>query len=148
MATTTMTDPDVVVRSFFDALVAGSTFDAAELITDDVTWDNTGLPVMRGKRAVVQAIEGMNRYCRFGATIHHLAVEVPRDPRETGAPTVVLTERTDSLGVGRFRCDFWVCGRLEVRDGRICVWKDYFSTTDIARGAVRGMVGMLPGRAR
>ena len=37
-ATTTQTDADVVVRTFFDALVAGSTRGAAETLADEVWW--------------------------------------------------------------------------------------------------------------
>ncbi len=147
-ATTTGTDPDVVVRMFFDALISGSTAAAADLVADDVWWANVGLPTVRGKRAVVGAIAAMHRSVRFGVRTHHLAVAAPSDPTDHRSPFVVLTERTDSLGVGRFRCDFWVCGRLEVRDGLVCGWQDYFSTADMARGAARGLIGMLPGLRR
>lgn len=148
IATSTGTDPDVVVRTFFDALASGSTSAAADLLTDDVHWANIGLPTMRGKRAVVGAITAMHRNVRFGVETHHLAVSAPADPTDPASPHVVLTERTDSLGVGPFRCDFWVCGRLEVRDGRVCAWQDYFSKADIAVGAVRGAVRMLTGGGR
>lgn len=147
-ATTTQTDADVVVRNFFDALVSGSTDTAAGQLADDMWWANIGLPTIRGKRAVVKAIRSMNRSIRFGVDIHHLAVGAPADPSDPGAPTIVLTERTDYLGAGPFRCGFWVCGRLEVRDGLICGWQDYFSTADMARGAIRGLVGMVTGRGR
>ncbi|KZO58520.1 hypothetical protein HMPREF3086_10080 [Dietzia sp. HMSC21D01] len=146
--TTTQTDPDVVVRVFFDALASGSTSAAAELVSDDVWWANIGLPTMRGKRAVVSAIAAMHRSMHFGVQTHHLAVSAPSDPTDPRSPHVVLTERTDTLGVGPFRCDFWVCGRLEVRGGLVCGWQDYFSTADIARGTVRGLIGMLPGLRR
>jgi limonene-1,2-epoxide hydrolase len=146
--TTTRTDADVVVRTFFDALMAGSVSTAADLLTDDVWWANVGLPTIRGKKAVVGALNGMNDVIRFRVQTHHLAVSAPADPTDPSAPTIVLTERTDSLGVGRFACEFWVCGRLEVRDGRICGWQDYFSKADMVKGAVRGLVGMATGRGR
>lgn len=147
-ATTTGTDPDVVVRMFFDALASGSTSAAADLLAEEVWWANIGLPTVRGKRSVVGAISAMNRNVRFDVDIHHLAVGAPADPSDPAAPTIVLTERTDYLGAGPFRCGFWVCGRLEVRDGLVCGWQDYFSTADMARGAVRGLIGMIPGIRR
>lgn len=147
-ALTAQTDADVVVRTFFDALADGSTATAADLLTNDVWWANIGLPTVRGKRAVVGAISAMHRNVRFGVKTHHLAVSAPADPTDPAAPTIVLTERTDYLGVGPFRMGFWVCGRLEVRDGRVCGWQDYFSTANMARGAVRGLVGMVTGRGR
>lgn len=146
MATTTRTDPDVVVREFLDALASGSTAGAAALLTEDVWWENIGLPVIRGKRAVVGAIALMHRRCRFDVQTHHLAVEAPVDPTDPHAPTIVLTERTDILGFGPLSVDFWVCGRLEVVDGQICGWRDYFSTTDMAKGVARGVMRMFTGR--
>lgn len=145
-ALTAQTDADVVVRTFFDALANGSTATAADLLTDDVWWGNIGLPTIRGKRAVVNAIAAMHRNVHFDVQTHHLAVSAPADPTDPSAPTIVLTERTDYLGFGPFRMGFWVCGRLEVRNGRVSGWQDYFSTTNMARGAVRGLVKMVTGR--
>ena len=147
-ATTTQTDADVVVRTFFDALVNGSTSTAAGLLADDIWWGNIGLPTFRGKRAVVKAIASMHRSLYFDVDMHHLAVGAPADPTDPNAPTIVLTERTDYLGVGPFRADFWVCGRLEVRDGLICGWQDYFSRANMAGGAVRGLLAVVTGRGR
>ena len=75
-------------------------------------------------------------------------VEAPVDPTNPHAPTIVLTERTDILGFGPLSVDFWVCGRFEVRDGRICGWRDYFSTADMTRGVARGIIRMVTGRGR
>ncbi|KAA0918835.1 limonene-1,2-epoxide hydrolase family protein [Dietzia sp. ANT_WB102] len=147
-ATTIRTDPDVVVRTFFDALTTGATATAVSLLSDDVWWANIGLPTVRGKHAVARAIASMHRRLRFGVDIHHLAVSAPADPTDAAAPIVVLTERTDYLGFGPLRVGFWVCGRFEVRDGRVCGWQDYFSKSDMAKGAVRGLVEMVTGRGR
>lgn len=143
-----LTEPDVVVREFLDALASGSTAAAAELLTEDVWWENVGLPVVRGKRSVVGAIALMHRRCRFDVQTHHLAVEAPVDPTDPSAPTIVLTERTDVLAFGPLAMDFWVCGRLEIRDGQICGWRDYFSTMDMAKGLVRGTLRMVTGGGR
>ena len=55
---------------------------------------------------------------------------------------VVLTERVDALGVGRFEQRFWVYGRFEVRDGKIAVWRDSFDWLDITVSIVRGLLGV------
>ena len=69
----------------------------------------------------------------FEATCHRIA----------GSGTTVLTERTDAIIIGRFRMAFWVCGRFEVLDGAIAVWRDYFDFWDITKGFVRGLVGVV-----
>ncbi len=148
MRTHMLTEPDVVVHEFFDALASGSTAAAANLLADDVWWENVGLPVVRGRRAVVKTIGAMHRRVRFDVRTHHLAVGAPADPTDPRVPTIVLTERTDTLAVGPLAVDFWVCGRLEVRGGVICGWKDYFSTTNVAMGVALGTLRMLTGGGR
>ena len=146
--TSTQTDPEVVVRNFLDALQSGSTSAVADLVADDVWWTNVGLPTVKGKKAVIGAIAALNRNMHLGIRTHNLAVSAPANPTDPRSPHVVLTERTDSLSLGRFRCDFWVCGRIEVRDGRVIGWLDYFSTTNMVRGTIRGLVGIIPGLGR
>jgi limonene-1,2-epoxide hydrolase len=55
----------------------------------------------------------------------------------------VVTERTDALRFGRVEQRFWVCGRFEVRDGKIAVWRDYFDWADLLVGLLRGIAGAL-----
>ena len=53
---------------------------------------------------------------------------------------------TDVLVFGSLRAQFWVCGRFDVRDGRIELWRDSFDFVDITRAFLRGLAGMvLPG---
>ena len=40
------------------------------------------------------------------------------------------------------RAQFWVCGRFDVHDGKITLWRDAFDFVDIARGTLRGLVAM------
>jgi limonene-1,2-epoxide hydrolase len=56
---------------------------------------------------------------------------------------VVLTERTDVITLGRFRAQFWVWGRFDVRDGAITLWRDSFDFLDVAKGIVRGLLGIV-----
>jgi limonene-1,2-epoxide hydrolase len=42
----------------------------------------------------------------------------------------VLTERTDAIIIGPVRLQFWVCGRFEVHDGKVTLWRDYFDFFD------------------
>ena len=60
----------------------------------------------------------------------------------------MLTERTDVIVWGGFRSQFWVCGRFDVHDGKITLWRDAFDFVDIVRGSIRGLIGLVaPGLA-
>jgi limonene-1,2-epoxide hydrolase len=63
----------------------------------------------------------------------------------------VLTERTDTMMFGSAPASFWVCGRFEVRDGKITHWRDYYDNGNIlvafVTAAVRAAAGrVLPSR--
>jgi Limonene-1,2-epoxide hydrolase catalytic domain len=55
----------------------------------------------------------------------------------------VLTERTDVLKFRRLRIQFWVCGRFDVHDGQIVLWRDYFDHLTVLAATVRGLVGTV-----
>jgi limonene-1,2-epoxide hydrolase len=135
-----MTDPEAVVRRFFDLLNQKDAAAAAELLADDVEWRNTGMPTIRGARRVGGLLRSMEpRRVSFSADLHHVAATGP----------VVLTERTDFLGRGRFVSDFWVCGTFRVEDRRIVLWDDHFSWGSFLAGFARGGIRALrsPGRS-
>jgi limonene-1,2-epoxide hydrolase len=135
-----MPDPsstsEKVVRDFLALLERPDTEAAARLLHDDVEWRNTGMPTFRGSKRVGGMLRDMERRkIRFAARMHHAAA--------TGG--VVLTDRTDVLGIGRWETSFWVCGTFEVVDGRIRLWDDHFSWGALARGSVLGLVrGVRP----
>lgn len=131
--------PEDVVRRFFDLLIGREAAAAAELLADDVEWRNTGMPTIRGARRVGRMLRDMERRrITFSADLHHVAATGP----------VVLTERTDYLGRGRFAADFWVCGTFRVEDGRIVLWDDHFSWGNVLAGIGKGTLRALsPGRS-
>jgi limonene-1,2-epoxide hydrolase len=134
-----MTEPEAVVRRFFELLIGREAAAAAELLADDVEWRNTGMPTIRGAHRVGRMLRDMERRrITFSADLHHVAADGP----------VVLTERTDYLGVGRFAADFWVCGTFQVEDGRIELWDDHFSWGNVLVGAGRGALRAVTGRGR
>ena len=134
-----MEQPEAVVRRFFALLIAKEAAAAAELLADDVEWRNTGFPTIRGGRRVAGLLRDMEkRRISFSADLHHVAASGP----------IVLTERTDYLGAGRFAADFWVCGTFRVEDGRIVLWDDHFSLGNFVTGVGRGAVRAIRGRGR
>ncbi len=64
-------------------------------------------------------------------------------------PTV-LTERTDVLKLRQLRVQIWVCGRFDVHDGQIVLWRDYFDYVAVFAATVRGLLGTVfpPARAK
>lgn len=128
-----MGDAASVVLEFLDLCASKRVDEAVGLLTDDIEWRNSGFPTLRGPRAVAALRAMESRGISFSADMHHVAT--------TG--DVVLTERTDHLGVGRWTASFWVCGTFAVRGGRIALWDDHFAAGNVLLGAARGLAGML-----
>jgi limonene-1,2-epoxide hydrolase len=97
--------------------------DYRERMSEDVIWDNVGFPVIEGRDACIahrdtlKELTGME-YCTI--EIYNMA----------SSGNVVLTERLDTM----YREDdsvilpYRIMGALEVRDGKICRYTDYFDT--------------------
>lgn len=131
------------VRAFLAALEEFDLDTAIGLGDQDMVYHNVSLPAARGIGAVEKTLRGMMRYgTGFRAELVNIA---------SNGPTV-LTERMDTLVVGRWRSRFWVCGTFEVREGRIQLWRDYFDWANVTgaslAGAVRAITGVLRERAR
>ena len=82
-----------VVVDFLEALAAADLPRAMELLTEDAVWINVSLPAVRGRRRIRRLMElGYQRGARFRVHFHNVATD----------HGVVLTERTDAIGLGRF----------------------------------------------
>ncbi|EME20371.1 limonene-1,2-epoxide hydrolase family protein [Rhodococcus triatomae] len=130
------TTSTAVVEEFLTALAHSDLDAATALVTEDIVWQNVSLPTLRGARAVA-ALRGLARpSVNFDVIVHNI----------TSTGNVVQTERTDLIAVGPLSVEFWVCGTFEVRDGRIAVWRDYFSYRDSLRGLIVGLYRLARGR--
>lgn len=129
-----LTDPQAVVEAFLAALAASDLDAALELVADDLVYVNVGLPTIHGRDRLARAFAAMERpTIGFEAYLHAISADGP----------VVLTERTDVIVWGRFRAQFWVCGRFDVHDGKITLWRDAFDFVDILRGNLRGLAALV-----
>lgn len=128
------TDPATTVRAFFAALEDRAVRQALELTDPKIVWRNTSLPTVKGKM-VGRLLRGMDKdWLGFRADFHNIVAN----------GDVVLTERTDYFRIGPLEIDFWVCGTFRTgADGRIQLWHDYFSWTNLVGGTVRGLVRMV-----
>ena len=136
MATVTEAPPKdaaEVVTSFLRAMEAGDSKRMLDLLAEDAVWINVTLPTVRGREGIMRVLGLMPR-TRTSFRVHFHNVAADGD--------VVLTERTDALGRGRFEQRFWVYGRFEVEDGRIKVWRDSFDWVDLLLSLVRAIAGI------
>lgn len=122
------------VEAFLNSLRAPDLDAAAELLDDNLVYQNVGFPTVHGRRRTMKIFRAMERPgLGFDVAIHRSAAD--------GAS--VLNERTDVLIFGPVRLQFWVCGVFEVHDGRITLWRDYFDQFDFAKAIVRGVLGAV-----
>ncbi|MGO3327561.1 limonene-1,2-epoxide hydrolase family protein [Gordonia sp. (in: high G+C Gram-positive bacteria)] len=131
----TSQNPVDLVRHFLTGLAAGDVESALADVDDGIVYTNVSLPTVRGKARFAPVMRALDRP-GFGFDVQILAISADADG-------VVLTERLDELKAGPLRIRFWVCGRFEVREGRITVWRDYFDFLDVTRGFFRALVGVV-----
>ncbi len=127
--------PIEIVMTLLTEFARGDVPAALKTIDDDIAYTNVSLPTIRGKRKVAGVLGGVARKDSGG--FNYRMINVSAD--DSG---VVLTERVDELRFGRLHLQFWVCGRFEVREGRITVWRDYFDYFDMSKAVVRGLLAI------
>lgn len=115
-------DPEALVREFCDAFGRHDAEALRPYFTDDVVYHNIPMDPAVGADAAIAFIEGFFGMCdRLVIETRHLAVR----------GDVVLTERVDTFTVGDKEAALPVMGTFEIRDGRICAWRDYFDMAQI-----------------
>lgn len=126
--------PTVVVQRFLELLRLGEVDEAVELLAVDVRYENVGLPTVHGRERVRRLFRSTARAGGgFDVYIHTISADGPS----------VLTERTDILTFRRLHIQLWVCGRFDVRDGHIVLWRDYFDYANFTTALVRGLLGAV-----
>jgi limonene-1,2-epoxide hydrolase len=137
-----MTDsaPTAVVERFIDHLRTVTDNDAAVgLLAEDVVYENSWLPTVRGRERVRRLFRALLRIgTHVEMHIHAISADGP----------TVLTERTDVLQWGRLRVQFWICGRFDVHDGQIMLWREYYDPLVIFAATLRGLFGTVVPAAR
>ncbi len=127
--------PTLVVKRFLDLLCLEKVDEAVDLLAVDVEYENVGLPIIHGRERVRRLFRPAMRRAGTGfeAYVHTISADGPS----------VLTERTDVLTVRRLRVQLWVCGRFDVHDGQIVLWRDYFDYANLTAALLRGSLGAL-----
>jgi limonene-1,2-epoxide hydrolase len=110
------------VRACLAALEAHDSAVLRPFLTDDVVYHNVPLEPSVGLDATLTFLDGFfGMFTSTKVDIVHLAV---RD-------NVVLTERIDALTMGGQVAPLPVMGAFELRDGKICAWRDYFDLAQV-----------------
>lgn len=113
-----MSESTGTVRRFIDAWKTRDLDRIMGFFTDDCVYHNIPVAPVSGTeaiRGVIQSFAGMATAIEWD--LHQIA------ETEGG---VVLTERTDRFEIGGRWIALPVMGAFELRDGKICAWRDYF----------------------
>jgi limonene-1,2-epoxide hydrolase len=127
--------PVLVVERFLDLLCTKDIDGASDLLAGDVEYVNVGLPAAHGRERVRRLLRATLGLAGAGFEVYTHTI--------SANGSSVLTERTDVLVFRRLRIQFWVCGRFDVHDGQIVLWRDYFSQMSVAAATLRGFLGIV-----
>src|ERR1700709_1397732 len=130
-----MAAPTEVVEQFLTALADDEIDTAVALLAADVVYSNVSLATVRGRergRKLAQLTLGRPG---AGSRAYNHALSAARKP--------LLTERPDVRKPGRLGIQFWVCGRFDVEDGEIVLWRDRFDWMNYTAATLRGVIGVF-----
>lgn len=133
---TETTDNAARVERFLALLTQKRIEAASKLLAEDVEYSNVSLPTIWGRSPVRRALEQTLGRHGVGFEVYTHAI--------SGSGDTVLTERTDVLKLGRrLRVQFWVCGRFDLKDGEIVLWRDHFDWWNSTVALWRGVLGIF-----
>ncbi len=130
-----MSEPTLIVERFLANLADGEIDAAVDLLASDVEYSNVSLPTVRGRERVRRLAQLTLGRPGAGFEVYSHAI--------SAAGGSVLTERTDAMTFGRLRIQFWVCGRFDVENGEIALWRDRFDWMNYTAATLRGLLGVL-----
>jgi limonene-1,2-epoxide hydrolase len=112
-----MSNAEDVVRGLFDAVSRNDPDELCSYFTPDAVFVNGTSFTLRGETELRTFFEELQRrVTRSEFEVVNLAV----------SGDVVLTERIDRVVVDGREIVLPIMGTLEVRDGRVAAWRDYF----------------------
>ena len=105
-----------IVMSFIEAWNTMDWDAAADLLTEDIIWDNVPMAITEGKPAVDAAMRGM-----APEAVDWVVLSIAENGNK------VLTERIDKFDMpGGKRVELPVMGTFVITGGKISLWRDYF----------------------
>lgn len=106
-----------VVRRFCEAFSGGDVDQVLSFFTEDAVYHNMPMTPVMGKAAIRAVLEAFMRPAEeMEFRILHMAANGP----------IVFTERVDRFIMGGKEVLLPVAGVMEVKEGKIAAWRDYF----------------------
>ena len=113
--------PEETVEAFLAAFTNGEPARAAELVADDLVYDNVGIG-STSFEPIVPTINGPQAMLEFVAPLQDVEWVIHR---QISSGNVVINERRDKMTFNGAQIDLPVLGVFEVVDGKITMWRDY-----------------------
>lgn len=123
---TSMKPVEAVVREYFAARAISPPHlkqELARLVTEDFRWQASGYPDVHGKAAMLELIDQQSATDYQRSEIEILKIACGED--------FALTERVDTMfdSSGAVIASVELMGRIDVRDGKVSLHRDYFDPT-------------------
>jgi limonene-1,2-epoxide hydrolase len=120
-----MSTPAEVVQEFVNSFIAawpsGDATGLVRFFSEDATYHNGPLEPAHGRGAIIAALTQMMKIGgEVDVAVRHLVAEGP----------IVLTERVDYWKSGEATVSLRVAGVLEIYEGVITAWRDYFALNE------------------
>lgn len=112
------TDNEKVISDFCKTWLKMNIDEMLSYMTDDAVYHNIPMEPLKGKAAIRKGLEG------FAGMLEAIEIKIVNS---VSAGNLVINERIDTM-VARDgkKSDIPVAGVFELRDGKICAWRDYF----------------------
>ena len=117
------------VRSTLDAMCRLDADAALAHFADDAVWLSPPLPLIRGKKAIERGLRLLIRSLRAYAY---------RDAKWATEGDRIFVERTEDLSFGPFTIELPVNSVIELREGKIVAWRDYYDSITFLLNLIRG----------
>ena len=123
-----MHDPETVARNFFAAWPRRNMEEVLGYFADDALYHNMPLEPVTGKDGIREILNMFLPSEALEAELVHVATR----------GNLVFTERLDRMTVDGKRIVLPCAGVMEIRDGKITAWRDYFDLATWQRQAGQG----------
>lgn len=114
---------DQFIREFIAAWEQRDSDFIIGCFTEDAVYHAMPLDPIEGKEAIAAWVRGFESVTPGRLEVHH----------QIASDHVVMNERTDHIVLNGQPVTLPITGVFEIREGRICAWREYFDLTPAKR---------------